>query len=120
MFWSCRTAGALGVAVLVSMVLVPLDRAAEPLPERLTLRQAIDEAFARSPVLQSRRTEVEQAEGRLTTAKIYPFNPAIAVEAARRENGEATTDREVRLFQEIQVGGQRRRRVGEIEPASVG
>ena len=111
MFCSFRTGGALGVAVLVGVFFVPQGWAAEPLRERLTLRQAIEEAFARSPVLQSRRTEVEQAEGRLTTAKIYPFNPAIAVEAARREDGEATTDREVRLFQEIQVGGQRRRRV---------
>ena len=111
MFWSCRTGGAVGVAVLVSVVLLPQDWAAEPLPERLTLREAIDESFARSPVLQSRRTEVEQNQARLLTAKTHPFNPAVEVEAARRSNGGSTTDRGIRLSQEVQIGGQRRRRV---------
>lgn len=76
----------------------------------LSLNQALTEAFARSPVLRARRAEVEQAEGRLRTAKIYPFNPELAVEAARRNGSiETNTDKGVKLAQEIPIGGQRRR-----------
>jgi len=95
-------------ALLVASVSVGL--ASEPAPSTLSLNEAIAEAFARSPVLRARRAELGQAEGRLRTAKIFPFNPELTVEAARREGPtETNTDRGVKLAQEIQIGGQRRR-----------
>jgi len=108
-------AGGMALAVaLVSVVFAPVGKAAGPSPERLTLQKAIDGAFARSPLLRARRAEVEQAEGRLRTAKIYPFNPEFTVGAASREGlAETNTDREVKLAQEIEIGGQRRRRTSE-------
>jgi cobalt-zinc-cadmium efflux system outer membrane protein len=92
--------------VILTAVSVSVSSEATP---TLSLNKALTEAFARSPVLQARRAEVEQAEGRLRTAKIYPFNPEVTIGAARREGPiETNTDKGVKLAQEIQIGGQRR------------
>ena len=94
----------------VTLASVSFAMANEPTPPTLTMNQALAEAFARSPVLQARKAELEQAEGRLQTAKIFPFNPEVTVEAARREGPiETNTDRAFKVGQEIQIGGQRRR-----------
>lgn len=108
---SFRIGGVLGAAMLAGAVSVPPGRAAERIPEKVTLRQVTEAARAGSPVLRARRAEVEQAEGRLVAARTYPHNPTIAFEAARRKDVGSTTDREVRLAQEIRIGGQPRRRV---------
>ncbi len=113
MFPYLRVGSVAGAAALACIVLLPPMQAGDNPPLRLTLGQAIDEAVARSPVLQARRAEVEQVEGRLLTAETYPFNPDLAVEANRRTHGDSATDHEIRLGQEIEIGGQRRRRVAE-------
>ena len=105
-----RAGGVVCAAALVSLVVWPHAIAAERPAQRLTLQQAVEEAFARSPVLRASRAELEQAEGRLLTAKIFPFNPELSAEAARREGPTQTnTDKGVTLAQEFQIGGQRRR-----------
>ena len=96
--------------IVAALVSVSFAMANEPTPPTLSMNQALAEAFARSPVLQARKAELEQAEGRLQTAKIFPFNPEVTVEAARREGPiETNTDRAFKVGQEIQIGGQRRR-----------
>jgi cobalt-zinc-cadmium efflux system outer membrane protein len=113
MSFQFRVGAAVCAAVLVSVAFVPQGLADERSPQRLTLEQAVVEALARSPVLRSRRAEVEQADGRLVTANTHPFNPEITLEANRRTNGDSTTDRSVKLGQEIEIGGQRRQRIAE-------
>ncbi|MFQ5670002.1 MAG: TolC family protein [Acidobacteriota bacterium] len=86
--------------------------AQKPQPGQLTLRQALEEAFDRSPVLRAQRAQVGQAQGRFLTARTYRFNPQLSLDAARRRGGlESVTDRGVTLAQEIEIGGQRRQRV---------
>ena len=105
-----RAGGVVCAVALVGLAFWPQAIAAERPAQGLTVQQAVEEAFARSPVLQARRAELEQAEGRLRTAKIFPFNPELTVEAARREGPtETNTDKGVKLAQEFQIGGQRRR-----------
>jgi cobalt-zinc-cadmium efflux system outer membrane protein len=109
MFRCIQSSGALCVATLV-LLSVPDGLAAEPPSSRLTLTQALEEASVRSPVLQAQRAVVEQAEGRLITAKTYPHDPEVILEGARREGaGEKNWDRGVRIAQVVQIGGQRGR-----------
>lgn len=107
-----RVGGVACAALILSTLIVPEFEAAEQSPKRLTLQQAVEGALARSPALRVRMAEVEQAESRLLTARTYLFNPEIGVEGARRSNVGSTTDREVRIGQEFEIGGQRRRRTG--------
>jgi cobalt-zinc-cadmium efflux system outer membrane protein len=115
MYLLSRAGCAAQAVVLASLAFVPPGRAVERAAQRLTLHRAIEEARARSPLLRARRTEVEQAEGRLLTAQVHPFNPELAATAARRTNGDATTDFGVGLSQEIEIGGQRRRRSAQAQ-----
>ncbi|MFQ5744732.1 MAG: TolC family protein [Acidobacteriota bacterium] len=102
---------AVGASVL-SLVVGLSTEAQEARPRQITLDQALEEAFARSPILRAQRAEVDQAEGRFITARTYPFNPEFSVEAARRRGElESTTDYNIILSQEIEIGGKRRRRV---------
>ncbi len=102
------------VAVIIALV-VPPARGDEPPAQRLTLEQSVGEAFARSPSLQAKRSLVAQAEGRLVTAKTYPFNPEIVLEGARRtSSGASFFDRGVRLTQEIEIAGQQGQRRDEF------
>lgn len=97
------------VAALI-LASVAVGQAGEPAGSKLSLSQALTEASSRNPALRARRAELEQAEARLRTAKIFPFNPELTVEAARRESQvETNTDKAIKLAQEIQIGGQRRR-----------
>jgi len=85
-----------------------------PPARQLTLDQARQEASARSPVLAAQRALLEQAEGRLVTAKTYPHDPALILEGADREGaGESSTDRAIKGTQVVEIGGQRRRRVAQ-------
>jgi cobalt-zinc-cadmium efflux system outer membrane protein len=101
-----RAGGASCAAILAAVAVGAIAHAAEPSPRRLTAPQAIREALAGSPVLRARRAEVEQAEGRLLTAKTYPYNPELTLEATRRTHVDSTMDHGVRLGQEIEIGGQ--------------
>ncbi len=98
-------------ALAVFLLATP-GKAQELPPRRLTLRQALDEAIARSPVLRARQAKVEHAHARVVTARTYPFDPGIEVWVADRDSAESSsTDRGVELGQEIELGGKRRRRV---------
>jgi cobalt-zinc-cadmium efflux system outer membrane protein len=77
----------------------------------LTLEEAVVAASRQSPVLRARRAEAEAARGRLTTAGTYSFNPEIEAEGAGRSGSGASTDRGVAVSQEIEIAGQRGRRV---------
>ncbi len=113
MIFFLRACGATCAAVLAGLVLVPRVQAADGPARRLTLQQALEEAFAGSPRVRAGQAQVEQAEGRLLAAKTYLFNPELALEAHQRSNGDSTTDRGIRLGQEIEIGGQRRWRAAE-------
>jgi cobalt-zinc-cadmium efflux system outer membrane protein len=84
----------------------------EPTWPRLSLTQALEEAAARSPVLEAQRAVLEEAEGRLVSAKTHPHDPEVILEGARREGaGEKDWDRGFRVAQVVQIGGQRGRQV---------
>jgi cobalt-zinc-cadmium efflux system outer membrane protein len=95
-------------------VVTVLTAARPQSPGPLTAAQAVQLALVHSPDLTARRAALEQAEGRLLTARTPPNNPQLLVEAARRSSpGDTETDHEIALSQEIEIGGQRRRRVGQ-------
>lgn len=86
-----------------------------PLPDRLTLAQAIDEADARSPRILAAQAEADAARGRRRQAG-YRFNPVLNVEienfagtgAYSGFNGLETT---VSINQQLDLAGRRRARV---------
>lgn len=83
---------------------------------RLTLSQAIDLAFAQSPVLRARQAEVQRAQARLVTARTYLFNPELDIAAGRRTGPVGrSTDSGVALTQEIEIAGQRGKRKATAE-----
>lgn len=90
--------------------------AQEPAAPGLTLEQALQTAFERSPELSARRAEVEEFRARLMTARTYPYNPEVSVEgASRRGPAGSTSDRSLEVSQEIEIGGQRGRRSAAAE-----
>ena len=100
-----------GLSLLLILATADL-RAQEQTAPQLTLEQAVQAAAERSPVLRAQRAEVEEARARLLTAQTFPFNPEVSTEAARRSApGDSSTDRGVEVSQEIELGGQRGRRV---------
>src|SRR3546814_214194 len=86
-----------------------------PLPARLTLAQAMEEADARSPRVVAAEAEVEAARGRQRQAG-YRYNPTLNVDVENFSgtgpysgfNGLETT---VSVNQRIDVGGRRRARM---------
>ncbi|GAB4222625.1 MAG: TolC family protein [Acidobacteriota bacterium] len=83
----------------------------------VTLGQVISRALAGSPELAEQRAAVDAAAARVVTARTWPFNPELAVGAGRRRSaaGGRSTDREVSVSQEIELGGKRGRRVRAAE-----
>lgn len=105
----CIRGGGFFLVAALALLSMPENRAGEA-PPRLTLPEALDEASARSPVLQAQRAVLEQARARLVTAETYPHDPELIFEGAQRENSLKTDfDREVRVAQVVQIGGQRKR-----------
>ncbi|MFQ5526917.1 MAG: TolC family protein [Thermoanaerobaculia bacterium] len=100
-------------ACLVAVSSLARSAAAEtPTPVELTLEQALEQAFRESPILAARRAEVRRVEARLLTARTYPYNPEIELAAADRQGlADGSTDRSLSLSQEIEIGGQRGKRV---------
>jgi cobalt-zinc-cadmium efflux system outer membrane protein len=91
---------------------VPALLGAQPAPRELTLETALAEAEAGSPELRAAAAGVEEARGRLVGARTYPYNPAVGAEAADRSGPEgSTTDRGIGLFQEVEIAGQRGKRI---------
>ena len=85
----------------------------------ITLEQALALAFARSPQVQESASRVALAEGVLVGARTYPFNPVLEAERASRDDGqERTSDREIALSQEIEIAGQRGKRVASASAAA--
>lgn len=102
----------------LSLLLAAAAPAQEATPPGLTLEEFLAAAFERSPDLRARRTEVEQTRARRLTAQTYPFNPEVTVEGAGRSApGGSSTDRGLEVSQEIEIAGQRARRVEVAEAA---
>ena len=101
---------------LVLVLSAPALKAQEPAAPRLSLEQALQTAFERSPEIVARRAEVEEFRARLATARTYPYNPEVSVQGARRSGpGGVDADRGLGVSQEIEIGGQRGRRVAVAE-----
>jgi|GEM_PF-4481164 len=77
-----------------------------------TLAEALDLAFTHSPVLLARRQAVEEVRAGLVGARTYPHNPEITLELADRTSpGGSTADRGISISQEIEIAGQRGKRI---------
>jgi cobalt-zinc-cadmium efflux system outer membrane protein len=110
-----RRAAWLTLALAAVLHATPWPAAADrPLAAvELTLEEALRTAAERSPRLPGACAEIAQAQGRLRQSRLFPFNPILGVEAARRHGlgDSSSTDRSVSLSQEIEIAGQRGRRV---------
>lgn len=101
----------LRIGVLLGGLLMPLGAAAQAVPE-WTLSDALENAFENSPVLRGRQAERQEVASRLVGAKTYPYNPEVSLELADRSSpGGSTTDRSLSMSQEVELVGQRRKRV---------
>lgn len=99
------------VGLLLGGLLASLGAEAQA-PPRWPLAEALDNAFAHSPVLRALQAELEEVESSLLGAKTYPYNPELALEVADRSSpGVSTTDRGFSLSQELEIAGQRRKRI---------
>jgi len=86
--------------------------------DAITLARALELALERSPELQEGEARVALAEGALLGARTYPFNPILEAERASRDDGSTTTsDREIAVSQEIELAGQRGKRVATASAA---
>jgi len=91
------------VGAWLLLILAAAQGIAQEPAAQLTLEQALQVAFERSPVLRAQRAEVAEAEGRLVAARTMVFNPALSVDAAsRRGPGARSTDRGIEVSQEIE------------------
>ena len=117
-------------ALTLALSLPPsaVSQEAEALPNQdpplaeLTLEAALREAFARSPTLAAAAAEVEETRGRLLAARTFPHNPELDLDVADRKGlGASSTDRGFGLTQQLEIGGQRNKRVNvaELELSSV-
>lgn len=85
--------------------------AEEASPPRLTLAEALATAAVRSPLVASRSAEVAETAGDLRTARTYPANPELELEAGGRDAAAGSTlDRGVAVSQQLELAGQRGRR----------
>ena len=106
------------MAWLLAALVMPAVAAAQQSAseDTLTLEEALALAQERSPAIRAQRAEVEAARGRLQTARTYPYNPELSLEGARRTSpGGDSSDRAIEASQEIEIGGQRGRRVDVAE-----
>ncbi|MEE9182585.1 MAG: TolC family protein, partial [candidate division NC10 bacterium] len=106
----------LGYCMLGTLILVaaPAISQAET-GESLTLEAAMRQAFQKNPELQVIRRDLGVAQGKLTQARIYPFNPELELEGngGRSRSRESPVERRtvggftVGLSQVIEIQGQR-------------
>ena len=108
------------VLFTVVCLLYPVPGQAQKSPP-LTLDEAVRLAREHNPDLLAARQELEIARGRLVKAR-YPnqFNPEVGGELTNRSRGEPgekghTADFAVTLSQELEVAGQRGKRIEEAE-----
>ncbi len=84
----------------------------EQRPGAVPLEDAMETALTCHPELRLGRARVAEARGRLRGAETLPYNPQLSVGAARREGGGAVSlDLEASLSQQLQIAGQRGRRI---------
>ena len=85
---SARPVVLLRIALLVLCVgySVTASHANEPAVEGLTLEQALELAFAKSPELRAFQAQVDEAEGGLIQAGVYLYNPELSVGAGNRSS----------------------------------
>lgn len=93
---------------------VPLPRTG-PLPSKITLPQALEEAASRSPAIVAAEAEVREAEARARQAG-YRQNPELSVEVENfggtgELKGLQSTEATVALNQRLDLGGRRSARV---------
>ena len=97
--------------LFLSGLMTTLGAAAKD-PPGWTLPEALENAFAHSPALGARRAELAEVASGLLTAGTYPFNPELEIEAADRSGPDGSaTDRGIAIAQELELAGQRRKRV---------
>lgn len=85
-------------------------------PTPITLEQALEKARGESPALRNAQAMLELARADQTRARTYPHNPQLSLTGADRSGGgDSTTDRGVEIGQEIEIGGQRGRRIAAAE-----
>ena len=112
---------ALAAAVVTDGLVVAGDERSGQVPAVLSLADALANARASNPELRAAGQEVEIARGRLLKARyLSQFNPVLSGEFAHRERNEpsdggSVEDSAVTLSQEIEVAGQRARRIREAE-----
>ncbi len=102
------------VSALLLLLLVssPLYAQQGGSSRQLSLDEALRTAFHGSPQLLTWGAEVRETEGRLKGAGTLPYNPVVEVEAAQRSTLEgAGTDFTLGVTQELEVAGQRGRRL---------
>jgi len=102
----------IGLLVLCVGYSVTAGRANAPVPEGITLDQALELAIAKSPELRAFQAQVDGAEGGLIQAGVSLYNPELSVGAGNRSSTiePSETDSAIELTQEIEIGGQRKRR----------
>jgi cobalt-zinc-cadmium efflux system outer membrane protein len=117
---------ALAAFLLLSLASAPVDGSSPAAVCTGTLgrERVVQCALAASPALQSAEIGVEALAGRRQAARtVLPSNPAIEVTAASR-HGVVTGDRDInvygRLSQELEVAGQRRKRVALVDAEIAG
>jgi cobalt-zinc-cadmium efflux system outer membrane protein len=110
--FQCRRLLVAALVLLLTSVPVARGHAAEP----LTLEHAIQIVREHNPELLAARQELDIARGRLVKAE-YPsqFNPEVAGEGGHRQLGAGGSgaDYGVALSQELEVAGQRGKRIEE-------
>lgn len=113
------------VCLIVLVSAVRTSHATDEVSLQLTLAEAVEQAFRASPVLVAREAELRQVEARLLAARTYPLNPQLGMSVGDRQSQiESSTDLNIEVSQELQIGGQRGKRVAvvtaELEAAWAG
>ncbi|WP_245409612.1 TolC family protein [Allosphingosinicella vermicomposti] len=98
---------------------VPLSRREGPLPQSLTLQQALEEAEARAPAVIAGRARVEAAQARIRQAG-FRSNPELSLEVENfagtgELSGFRGTETTLAVNQRLDLGGRRRSRVAAAE-----
>ena len=101
--------------ILMGGLSMPIGATAQTAPQ-WTLSTALEIAFNNSPVLRAKQSERLEAVGYQISAETYPYNPEVSLELAdRRSPGRSATDLGLSVSQEIEIAGQRRRRLAIAE-----
>ena len=99
------------VGGLLGSLLMPFGAAVQAAPE-WTLSEALETAFENSPVLRGKQAERQEVASRVVGARTYPYNPEVSLELADRSSpGGSTTDRGLSISQELELAGQRSKRI---------